>query len=204
MSRQHTDVVAPTCSWCGLPATLSGPNGQCAVCGVHRAVPVWDRSTADERSDALYQLFAAGRFREVAEAAISGRFTGLGREVEALALRAIQHALDESVGALRVYYLPIEVKGKERHGFGWVWPDTYCVTEMRLYLSRDKQARTSTVVRESREIRATNCVLESGLESDETILEVACKLSLYTAGGEISRRSYRREVKFGEGERLEG
>jgi hypothetical protein len=191
-----------TCEWCGVSGGLTSPNGQCTVCGVHRAVPVWDRASADERVDALYRLFAAGRFREVAEAAIGGRFTGLGREPERLAFRAIQHALDETVGALQVYYLPIEVKGKKRHGFGWVWPETYCVTEMRLYLTRDEEARTSTVVRESRDVRAENRVLESGIESSETILEVACKLSIQAAGGLVNRRSFKRRVNFGVGEGL--
>lgn len=203
MSGKNAVVGPLTCQWCGISGNLSAPNGQCTVCGVHRALPVWDRASADERVDALYRLFAAGRFREVAEAAIEGRFTGLGRAPEQLAFRAIQHVLDESVGALQVYYLPIEVKGRERHGFGWVWPETYCVTEMRLYLTRDDKARTSTVVRESLDVRAENRVLESGIESSETVLEVACRLNFQSAGGAINRRSYRRQIRFGEGERLE-
>jgi len=196
-------VESVTCQWCGLSGGLTSPNGQCSVCGVHRAVPVWDRASADERVEALYRLFAAGRFREVAEAAIDGQFGGLGRASEQLVSRAIQQVLNESVGALQVYYLPIEVKGKERYGFGWVWPETYCVTEMRLYLTRDDKARTSTVKRESRDVRAENRVLESGIESSETILEVACRLNFQAAGAAINRRSYRRQIRFGEGERLE-
>jgi len=164
---------------------------------------VWDRASADERVEALYRLFAAGRFREVAEAAIDGQFGGLGRASEQLVSRAIQQVLNESVGALQVYYLPIEVKGKERYGFGWVWPETYCVTEMRLYLTRDDKARTSTIVRGSRDVRAENRILESGIESRETILEVACKGNHRIPGVATPIRSFKRRVRFGEGDGLQ-